>query len=68
LIRDVKTKKEPRAFTWIFAGSRQTPNGTYGADDTGYTVTLVNFDYALIDIPSWPAAATKRWNGCATPT
>jgi hypothetical protein len=50
-LRDVKTKKEPRAFTWIFCGSRITPNGTYGADDTGYTVTVVNFDYAMIDIP-----------------
>lgn len=50
-IRDIKTKKEPRAFTWIFAGSRVTPEGRYGADDTGYIVTLVNFDYAMIDLP-----------------
>lgn len=50
-LRDVKTKKEPKAFTWIFCGSRITPNGTYGADDTGYMVTVVNFDYAMIDIP-----------------
>ena len=50
-IRDIKTKKEPKAFTWIFAGSRVTPDGRYGADDTGYTATLVNFDYALIDVP-----------------
>lgn len=50
-LRDIKTKKEPKAFTWIFAGSRVTPDGRYGADDTGYVVTLVNFDYAMIDIP-----------------
>lgn len=50
-LRDIKTKKEPKAFTWIFAGSRVTPEGRYGADDTGYVVTLVNFDYAMIDIP-----------------
>lgn len=51
-LRDIQTKKEPPAFTWIFAGSRVTPEGRYGADDTGYIVTLVNFDYAMIDIPN----------------
>src|SRR3954469_13881419 len=63
LIRDIKTKKEPRAFTWIFAGSRMTPNNTYGADDTGYTITLVNFDYALIDVPELASSSneTLEW-------
>ena len=51
-LRDIRTKKEARAFTWIFAGSRPTQEGRYGADDTGYVATLVNFDYALIDIPN----------------
>jgi hypothetical protein len=62
-LRDVKTKKEPRAFTWIFCGSRITPNGTYGADDTGYMVTVVNFDYAMIDIPELASSAndTLEW-------
>jgi hypothetical protein len=50
-LRDIRTKKEARAFTWIFAGSRLTEDGRYGADDTGYVATLVNFDYAMIDIP-----------------
>jgi hypothetical protein len=59
-IRDIKTKKEPRAFTWIFAGSRDTPDGRYGADDTGYTATLVNFDYALIDIPDLASNSNEQ--------
>lgn len=62
-MRDVKTKKEPRAFTWIFAGSRVSPDGRYGADDTGYTATLVNFDYALIDVPELASSSndTLEW-------
>lgn len=50
LIRDIKNKKEPKAFTWIFAGSRVV-DGRYVADDTGYVMTVVNFDFAMIDIP-----------------
>src|SRR5687768_13424576 len=48
---DVKTKKEPKAFTWVFTGSRTMPDNRYAADDTGYMVTLVNFDFAMIDVP-----------------
>ncbi len=50
-LREVKTKREPKAFTWVFAGSRFTTDGRYAADDTGYIVTVVNFDYTLIDVP-----------------
>lgn len=50
-IRDLKTKKEPKAFNWVYCGSRVMKDGRFAADDTGYVVTLVNFDYALIDIP-----------------
>ena len=38
--------------TWIFAGSHVRPaDGAYLADLTGYVVTLVNFEHALIDVP-----------------
>jgi len=50
-MRDVKTKKPPPAFTWVFCGSRTMPDGKYAADATGYLVTVVNFDYAVIDVP-----------------
>ena len=50
-MRDVKTKKGPPAFTWVFCGSRTMPDGKYAADATGYLVTVVNFDYAVIDVP-----------------
>ena len=50
-IRDIKTKKEPKAFTWVFCGSRLMKDNRYAADDTGYVMSLVNFDYTLIDIP-----------------
>jgi hypothetical protein len=51
LMRNVKTQKEMPATTWIFAGSRQMPDGNYAADATGYVVSVVNFDLTVIDIP-----------------
>jgi hypothetical protein len=48
---DIKTKKEVGPFNWVFAGSREGPDGSFGADVTGYVVSVVNFDYSLIDIP-----------------
>jgi hypothetical protein len=48
---DIKTKKEVAPFNWVFAGSREGPDGSFGADVTGYVVSVVNFDYSLIDIP-----------------
>ncbi len=51
MFRDVQTRKPPKAFTWIFAGSRVMDDGKYAADTTGYVVSLVNFDFTLIDVP-----------------
>jgi hypothetical protein len=48
---DIKKKKEVAPFNWVFAGSREGPDGSFGADVTGYVVSVVNFDYSLIDIP-----------------
>jgi hypothetical protein len=63
LMRDVKTKKTMPALTWVFAGSRQMDDGTYAADTTGYTVSVVNFDLTLIDIPQLASNAneTLEW-------
>jgi biopolymer transport protein ExbD len=63
LIRAVKTKEVMHSFTWIFAGSRVLEDGTYGADPTGYVVSICNFDLCLIDVPSLVSSAneTLEW-------
>ena len=51
-LRDVKTKKECQVhLAWVFCGSRVMKDGRYAADDTGYIVSIVNFDFVMIDIP-----------------
>jgi len=62
-LRDVKSKKEPPHFGWVFAGSRVMPDGKYAADMTGYIVSVVNFDLTMIDIPELASSAneTLEW-------
>ncbi len=55
-LRDVKTKKECKAFSWVFCGSRIMKDGRYAADDTGYIVSIVNFDFVMIDIPEFASS------------
>lgn len=52
LMRNVKDKKPMPSYSWIFAGSRVMPDGTYAADVTSYVVSIVNFDLTMIDVPS----------------
>ena len=59
LMRDVKTKKPMPATTWIFAGSRLLEDESYAADATGYLVSVVNFDYTVIDIPMLASSANE---------
>jgi hypothetical protein len=63
LMRSVKTKKTMPPLTWIFAGSRILDDGTYGADPTGYVVSICNFDLCLIDVPELVSSAneTLEW-------
>ena len=63
LMRDVKTKREMPPMTWIFAGSRVMPGDVYAADRTGYIVSVVNFDFSVIDIPQLASNAneTLEW-------
>lgn len=63
LMRDVKSKKPMPAQSWIFAGSRLLENGTYGADPTGYVVSIVNFEYSVLDVPRLASSAneTLEW-------
>jgi hypothetical protein len=62
-MRDIKTKKVMPPTTWIFAGSRVMPDGTYAADSTGYLVSVVNFDMTPIDIPDLASSSneTLEW-------
>ncbi|MBV8782365.1 MAG: hypothetical protein JO353_13290 [Phycisphaerae bacterium] len=63
LMRSVKTKRDMPPMTWIFAGSRVLDDGTYGADPTGYVVSICNFDLCLIDVPALVSSAneTLEW-------
>lgn len=63
LMRDVKTKKPPPAFTWVFTGSRLMPDGRYSADVTGYLISVCNFDLTVIDVPLLVSSAneTLEW-------
>lgn len=63
LMREMKSKREMPPTTWIFAGSRVMENGVYAADQTGYLVSVVNFDLTVIDIPRLASNAneTLEW-------
>ena len=63
LMRDAKTQREMPPMTWIFAGSRVRPGDVYAADRTGYIVSVVNFDFSVIDIPQLASNAneTLEW-------
>lgn len=62
LMRNIKTHKPMPHHPWIFAGSRVI-NGTYTADVNGYLITVVNFDWSVIDIPAVASNsnATLQW-------
>jgi hypothetical protein len=63
LMRDLKTKQSMPPQTWIFAGSRLLEDGTYGANPTGYVVSIVNFELTLLDVPRLASSAneTLEW-------
>jgi hypothetical protein len=61
-MRDIKTHAAMPRSPWIFAGSRVV-NGTYTADVTGYLLTVVNFDWSVMDVPALRSNsdATLQW-------
>lgn len=63
MLRDIRTQKPMRPMTWIFIGSHVMDDGHYAADVTGYVLTVVNFQYALIDIPDLASSSneTLEW-------
>jgi hypothetical protein len=63
LMRSVKDKTTMPPMTWVFCGSKVMDNGSYAADETSYAVSIVNFEYTLIDIPTLASNAneTLEW-------
>jgi hypothetical protein len=63
MMRSVKDKTTMPPMTWVFCGSKVMDSGVYAADQTSYTVSVVNFDYTLIDIPTLASNAneTLEW-------
>ncbi|HEX2971249.1 MAG TPA: YdjY domain-containing protein, partial [Tepidisphaeraceae bacterium] len=59
LMRQIKTKKPLPPMKWVFAGSRLADDGRYAADATGYLLTVVNFDYSVIDVPDLRSSANE---------
>jgi len=67
MMQDLHTKKSMPPMTWIFAGSRQMPDGAYAADATGYVVSTVNFELTLIDIPELASSSNETLEWIADP-
>jgi hypothetical protein len=63
MMRSVKDQSTMPAMTWCFCGSKVTDGGVYAADETSYAVSIVNFEYTLIDIPTLASNAneTLQW-------
>jgi hypothetical protein len=59
LMRDTRSKREMPALSWVFTGTRILDNGVYAADETGYLVSVVNFDFTVIDIPRLASSANE---------
>ena len=62
-MRDIDTKKPMPEVTWVFTGSKIMPDNFYGADKTGYLVSVVNFELSPIDFPALASNAneTLEW-------
>lgn len=58
-MRDVRTKREPASFTWVFTGSRTMENGVYAADATGYLIGVINNELSVLDVPDLKSRALE---------
>lgn len=58
-MRDVRTKKEPPGFTWVFTGSRVMEDGAYAADATGYLIGVINNELSVLDVPDLKSRALE---------
>ncbi len=57
-MRDVRTKKPPAAFSWVFTGSR-TVDGVYVADQTGSLVGVINNENSVLDVGALKSRALE---------
>jgi hypothetical protein len=58
-MRDLKTKKQPADFTWVFTGSQMFPDGTYGANATGSLIGVINNELSVLDVPALKSRALE---------
>ncbi|HSV14826.1 MAG TPA: YdjY domain-containing protein [Tepidisphaeraceae bacterium] len=58
-MRDVRSKREPPAFSWVFTGSKTMADGTYAADPTGYLISVINNELSVLDVPDLKARALE---------
>ena len=63
LMKDLETGQPMPHRPFVFSGSRVLEDGVYGADITGQLVSLVNFEYSLMDVPELASNAneTLEW-------
>jgi len=63
MMRSIKTHTAMPPTEWVFDGSRVMRSGQYAADETGYVVSIVNFDLTMIDVPQLASNAneTLEW-------
>jgi hypothetical protein len=59
LMRNLKTRRPLDPLTFVFAGSRLTPDGRYAADVNGHLISVVNFEYTVIDLPDLRNSANE---------
>ena len=60
LLRPVRGQRAATPPAWVFVGSRIMDDGNYAADITGYLVTLVNFELALIDVSELASSSNEQ--------
>lgn len=68
LMRGVRDAAPMPPAAWVFAGSTTRSDGVYLADPLGYTVSLVNFEHALIDVPELVSSANETLEWQVDPT
>ena len=64
---DLETGRPMAGTHWLFAGSRRLDNGAFYADVEGTTVTVVDFDSALLALPGTHSSSDAQlWLGANT--
>jgi len=58
-LRNIRTHEPMPQMTWVFVGSEVGGNGLYIANVTGYLVTVVNFEYSVIDVPMLASSSNE---------